>query len=370
MTDLQLSLIVLGCAAVLGIFGYNKWQERKQRQSTERAFRSDHADVLLEPAQAPAPEPARVEPGLSEPAAAPPAVPPESIEPPAAPRAALPPAGDIPASLADESVDCVARIEAAEPVPAHTLSEARRALFGTLEERVRLFGWSDDRAQWEPINPHGVSTYRQLAAAMQLADRRGAISANGLQVYFNGVRQLADRFLAVVELPDRAAELTKAAELDHFCAAVDVQIGVNLVASDGAGFAGTKLRGIAEAVGFRLDDDGSFHYRDESGQTLFTLSNLEPSLFAADEMKALITHGLTLTLDVPRVADGGSAFDRMIASARQLAHGLDAKLVDDNKVALSDAALKTIRTKILEFQRAMLNHGTAAGSPPALRLFA
>ncbi|MCK7502078.1 MAG: hypothetical protein MZW92_78280 [Comamonadaceae bacterium] len=39
---------------VAGVFAYNKWQERKYRRQTERAFRRDHADVLLEP-KAPAP---------------------------------------------------------------------------------------------------------------------------------------------------------------------------------------------------------------------------------------------------------------------------------------------------------------------------
>ncbi len=369
MSDLQISLIALGAVAVLGIFGYNKWQERKERRFAETVFRSEHADVLLEPQPAPQAAAERVEPVFTDgERMAPTGVPVVPVEPVGmspAPTAA----GEIPTLLADPKVDCIARIEVAELAPAQALWEAHKAHFMTLEERVRILGWSDSHARWEQVTANGAGSYRQLAAALQLADRRGAISANGLQVYLNGLRQLADRFLGIADLPDRATVLARAADLDRFCAAVDVQIGINLLASDGAGFSGTKLRGMAEAAGFQLGEDGAFHFVDDRGHTLFTLANLEPALFAGDEMKSLVTHGLTLSLDVPRVADGGGAFDRMIVSARQLAQGLDAKLVDDNRAPLSDAALKMIRAKILEFQRAMLSRGTAAGSAPALRLF-
>jgi len=48
-SELQIALIALGVAVVVGIIAYNKWQERKHRKHAESAFRSDHRDVLLEP---------------------------------------------------------------------------------------------------------------------------------------------------------------------------------------------------------------------------------------------------------------------------------------------------------------------------------
>jgi hypothetical protein len=94
------------------------------------------------------------------------------------------------------------------------------------------------------------------------------------------VRQLHGNPVAAGQ--GRCAE--QAAELDRLCAGVDIQIGVNVVARDHA-FAGSKLRGLAEAAGLELLGDGCFHARDELGVTQFVLSNLEPVLFEAEAMR-------------------------------------------------------------------------------------
>ena len=49
MTDLQMSLIAAGGVFIVGVFSYNKWQEYKARKSVERAFSTDHDDVLMRP---------------------------------------------------------------------------------------------------------------------------------------------------------------------------------------------------------------------------------------------------------------------------------------------------------------------------------
>ncbi|MEW7847732.1 cell division protein ZipA C-terminal FtsZ-binding domain-containing protein [Massilia aurea] len=76
MTDLQMSLIAAGGVFVVGVVTYNKWQEYKARKSVERAFASDHDDVLMRSGEA-APAAERSEPMFdhgvppSTPAAAP-----------------------------------------------------------------------------------------------------------------------------------------------------------------------------------------------------------------------------------------------------------------------------------------------------------
>ena len=64
MTDLQMSLIAAGGVFIVGVFTYNKWQEHKAKKSVERAFSSDHDDVLMRAADAAAPAP-RHEPSFS-----------------------------------------------------------------------------------------------------------------------------------------------------------------------------------------------------------------------------------------------------------------------------------------------------------------
>ena len=63
MTELQMGMIGLGALAVVGVMAYNKWQERRHRREAERAFKSDHRDVLLEPREEPSAGERR-EPGI------------------------------------------------------------------------------------------------------------------------------------------------------------------------------------------------------------------------------------------------------------------------------------------------------------------
>ena len=64
MTDLQMSLIGIAGVFVAGVFTYNKIQEYKAKKSVERAFATDHDDVLMRTGEAPAPAAARPEPRL------------------------------------------------------------------------------------------------------------------------------------------------------------------------------------------------------------------------------------------------------------------------------------------------------------------
>jgi len=369
VSELQLSLIVAGVALVAGVFVYNKWQERKHRKLAERVFRADHPDVLLGRREATATgsgeaDAERIEPAMEGAAAA--DGPESEASPPAeAPRAA---AAEPPAELADPAIDCIVRFESAELIGGPYLWQAQQQALSKLSRAAFWSGENERSGQWERLTAHSAADYRRLRAALQLADRRGALADADLSLFMNGVQRLADEFLAVADMPTRNEVLARAAELDGFCAGVDIQIGVNVVAG-AAPFPGTKLRGLAEAAGLALREDGMFHAANEDGATLFTLSNLEAALFAAEEMKSLATHGMTFTLDVPRVAHGARVFDRMIALARQFAGSLGGTLVDDNRAPLADNALDVIHDKILEIDQRMAQRGIPAGGPQALRLF-
>ena len=51
MTDLQISLIGIGIAIVIGVIAYNKWQEYRAKKHVERAFSDPVEDVLMGSAQ-------------------------------------------------------------------------------------------------------------------------------------------------------------------------------------------------------------------------------------------------------------------------------------------------------------------------------
>jgi hypothetical protein len=374
MSDFQLSLIVLGTLGVALVFAYNKWQERKHRKLAQKVFASQHADVLLgdgaseaepaasaaSPADTGAPE--RVEPSIGD-------VPTElrhrapAVTPEIAVAPELPPR-----DLADASVDCVIRFESTQAIGGGYLWQAQRQALGKLTKPVFWVGLNEGAGVWELLGANAGGEYRRLCAVLQLVDRRGQASDAELLLFFNGVQRVADEFLAIADIPSRVDLLARAGDLDRFCADVDIQIGVNVIAG-GNSFAGTKLRGLAEAAGLLLREDGMFHAADDAGRTLFTLANLEPALFAADELKVLTTQSVTFTLDVPRVADGVRAFERMISLARQFATSLGGSLVDDNRAPLAGSALDVIRDKIIEIEQTMAVRGIPAGGPQALKLF-
>jgi hypothetical protein len=360
ISELQLAILAVGIAAVIGVFAYNKWQERRFREQSERGFAGEHADVLLEGTPAP---PAggggeRIEPVDASLSAA-----------PEAPDEAVAPAPEPEMPLVHPAADCVARFEAAEPIAAPQLWQAVQETMAGIDRPVRWLGWNENRKTWQLLQAHTAIACRQWRAVLQLADRRGAVSEAGIEGFRRALQQLGDRFMAV-DLPQREQLRQRAAEIDRFCAGVDVQIAIHVVANDAAGFPGTKLRGIAEAAGMALEEDGMFHARDDAGHQLFTMGNLEPALFTAEGMAELTSHGLTLSLDVPCVTSGGAAFGSMVTAARQLAAGLNGSVVDDNRAALTQKALDVIRAKIVEFQDVMSKRGIAAGSATALRLFA
>ena len=366
ISELQMGLIGAGIAAVLGVLVYNKWQERKAQKHAEQTFRSDHRDVLLEPGMGTGAMDDESEEG-------------ESVAMHEVPTEATPggrlveeagrKAPPLPEGV-DERVDCVLRFESIEPLmAAHVWAAQGDPLVG-LSKPVNWFAFDDGHNAWVVIGQHSGGRHHWFCAAMQLVDRRGPINEDDFSRFADGVQQVADQFMAIPSsLPARAEALQDAADLDQFCAGVDVQIGVNLV-SRGAPFAGTKLRGLVEAQGMRLRADGMFHAEDEAGNTLYVLGNLEPTFFTDDAMRDLQTQGLTLIVDVPRVADGGPVFDRMMHVARLLADALDADLVDDNRNRLGADAAQLIRQQIDQFQRQMSDYGVPAGSPLALRLFA
>lgn len=379
ISELQVSLIGAGVAVVVVIFAYNKWQESRHRRMAEKIFRPEHPDVLLEGDSSPSGHDGeRLEPSLLESAGGevrsipPEPIPSASSEWRPGPSASLPPASEIvepPLEQVTEQTDCVVHLESDDPIAAPLLWPAQHDALPRLSKSLIWFGLNEKRGAWDALNSHSAGRYRRLAAALQLVDRQGPVSAADVQTFLVGMNQLAERFSADLRLPELDNLDARAVELDQFCAGVDVQIGINVVARNGGSITGTKLRGLAEANGFSLQSDGSFHFVDDEGRTLFSLTSQDGQAFTAESLRATTYSGVTLSLDVSRVAEGATAFIRMNVLAQQLGLAFNGAVVDDNRVPLDDRAVGNIRSKISELQSSMAKRGIEAGGPLALRLF-
>ena len=266
-------------------------------------------------------------------------------------------------------MDCVLHLAAAVAVPAPAVWAMQNAWAGELSKPLHWLVKNEADGVWRQIDAHDSGRYREWVAALQLADRRGPVSDGEIARFFEGVQQVARQAAAELELPSRSAAVVRADRLDQFCAGVDIQFVLHVVEALGGVFQGTKLRGVAEAAGLALEADGVFRARDDAGGELFTVANLGTERLDAESIKSLATHGLTLSLDVPRVTDGVAAFDRMLATARQLAATLGGELVDAQRVPLSVAMIDAIRARTAELQQTMRDGGIAPGGIRALRLF-
>lgn len=362
MSDLQISLLIIGAVVVGGVYLFNWQQERKFHRKLGQSFDIERDDVLLGAGPGVG---GRVEPQLQrgeEPVAAQVAAAEDDKDVGSAPLASVPAPGF------DMVIDYIAAVDGDTPIPEAVIDEllSRVAACG---KPYHAAGGQVVTDQWEDLTRAAGARYSKLRLALQLVNRSGPVNPAQLAMFCDAVRGCAGRISAVASCPDTQAALKAARELDGFCAEVDIAIGVNIVAVDGAVFPGTKIRALAEAAGFKLEPDGVFHFRNELRQTLFTLDNHEPAPFLPEQIKSLSTSGITLLLDVPRVADGPKVLDRMLDVGRSIAQALGGKLVDDNRVALNEAGIAKIRQQLAAIHATMEARGVNAGGARALRLF-
>ena len=377
MTDLQMSLIAAGGVFIAGVFTYNKWQEHKAKKSVERAFSTDHDDVLMRSGDT-APT-VRHEPsfslddeaghmqagavvggagaahgggavgGADQGAAA---------TPPGAPANAVTPAAEQATSLVDPLIDCLLPLALEGAARGDKLLPVLQTLRMVGNKPVHYIGLAVS-GDWEPIVHGGV--YTKLQGGVQLASRSTALNELEYSELVTRLRAMADEIGAEPEIPDMIEVMAEARNLHRFVAGHDAQLGVNL-AANGAPWAISTLLGALEKQGFDVRPDGRYVMPDGEGGFLFSLST---NVTLAEET----TPRLTLLLDVPCVAPARDGFGAMVACAKSLTGRLDATIVDDYNQPLSDAALAEIAGQVQDFYAEMEAADIPAGSTRALRLF-
>jgi hypothetical protein len=267
----------------------------------------------------------------------------------------------------DPDIECIAALQPTRPVSAGALAAGLHARLG---RPLRWFGRRGPGLPWQLLKSDTGGEFSELAACLLLANRAGAATVPLLEAFVRAVTAIASALPAALHVPDLPGEAARAEALDRICADLDVQIGITVLKTDGALISGTKLRGIAEAAGFRLTDGGRFDWvQEETGAVLWALQNYRPEPFTADTLRATSTPGAVFLLDVPCVSDPVRVCDQMKLAAKRMAQNLDAVLVDDNRRALDDAAFNAIREQVRATTAALREVNIEPGSPRALALF-
>jgi FtsZ-interacting cell division protein ZipA len=392
MSDLQIGLLVIGAAIVVGVVLFNWVQERRFRRQADAAFQAPVADALMQAGAVPRDTLERVEPALREPAldagvatetdapdvhvalsgravaaareslpaAAAPAVP-----SPAVPRAGNPPAA-APAPY-DELIEYRVRI-GGDGLSASAFAEAMTQA-RTLGKAVRWFGLPAGGADWEELQPWRDVAYQQMMVTMQLADRNGAVQEEQLAALCERLQAAVQKHGLRIACDDVVDAMERAQAVDRFCVDVDVLIGLNVVARGEGTVNLARIVREAEGSGMVLGVDGVFQLLDSRGEPLYALCNHDAEPFSVEVVDGQASQGVTLQFDVPRVPDGLKVFDGMVAFGRKLANDVGGILVDDNLRPLTDAGIEKIRSQLAHIYERMEARGVPSGSRRALRLF-
>lgn len=267
-------------------------------------------------------------------------------------------------------IDLIALLYASIPI-AQTKVIGLDTPFNEFSERTFAFGLTTENEWLAMSESQPQHTFTQLAYSLQLADRGGPVTRSILNRFQHMVETIGLDLSAHVEWQGAGDPLNHALSLDQFCIEVDKTVGFHLLANNSTSFHATKLRGLVEAQGLSLHDDGRFHHHQAvpPHQLEFAIRNFEGNAFTPSMLKSSVMHGVTFQLDIPTVKNSLDVFDNMTNIAKSIAKSLDASIVDDNKKVLGDIQLEKIRQQLKVINATMIAKGIIPGSPHALRLF-
>ena len=407
LNDLTISLLAIGFGLIVLVILFNWWQERKMRKAAAKQFSLSPDDVLMDDFAADVFEETAV---LIEPSTKIKDVvdrydtedvhlPDEVefkidlgefehnvVEADRAPNKGGIEEADIEVELtADPVLETSARgnslpeavskdvdLTALIFLPTPTNGERlRHFLIGLVNLDKPIFAYGLDTSQvWHPLTrEQEADEFTKATFSLQLADRAGAVSAETLQRFQQMITEIAYELSAQVEWIGTQEPLEFAQALDAFCLEVDKTIGFHILNGAGGRFTGTKFRGLAEANGLILKEDGAFYAKSKSGQSSFKVINMENNPFNTDMLKAVALKGVTFQMEIALTENCTETFNSMVLLAKSMAHSLAATLVDDHQRELNDAKIEKIRQQLRLIQVQMTVKGIPPGSLVALRLF-
>jgi len=214
----------------------------------------------------------------------------------------------------------------------------------------------DAAEDWEALRPEG--TYSELQLAIQLASRRGPIGVLELSDFCSRAQALAETLGSQIDMPSVNTMLESAKELDVMAAESDIQLSINVLFDEAT--PGANFDAVMRKRGFRLSRNGRAYEFFSNDTLIFTSAEIDLNTPVKQ---------LTLLLEVPLVSHDERAFERMLGEGIELAQSAHGRLVDDNGINLTEAAVISIRQHLDVLYANLEKSGVPAGSSTASRLF-
>ena len=347
---LTVALAILAGLVLLGVVVHGAWTARR---SAPRQPQLDSAEAgnRLEPSMA----------GL-EPAAGEGAL--QAVGLPEAPRQGLARR----AARIDALIDAIATVTPEAPVTGELalqhLPPTRRA--GSKPFHVE--GLNAETGDWEL--PRAGQRYGEFQAAVQLANRHGALNEIEYSEFVQKVQGFADALGAMPDFPDMLDAVARARELDAFSSQHDAQLTAVL-----------RANSVAWSVGYLQQCAGRHGFvpgvvpgrlvlpsAEEGAPPILVLSFDHQAALADDPGEAALRE-VTLALDVPQTPESVEPFAAWQECTRRLAEDLDATLVDDQGQVITLHAFAAIGQELQRLYKALESRDLAAGTLAARRLF-
>lgn len=351
MSNLQLSLAVLGGVILAVVVAYNAWVARK---SAPRK-----ADAV---ATVPSSEPGeRLEPGFD---AGDLGAPPNTVPGDGAPSLR---AADKRSGL-DALIDVVAPLALQAEVSGDAVLAAMPGSRRVGSKPFAIEAQHSTTAEWE--SPRPGQRYSAVQAGVQLANRHGGLNEIEFSEFVLKVQALADAINALPEFPDMRHEVMRARELDQFASSHDAQLGFTLRATQAAWSPG-YVQQQAGRLGFVVGAlPGRMVLPGVEGvmAPLLTLM-FDTQAALADDPEQTALRDISLLLDVAHVPQDEQPYQRMREVSEALAQAMDGIITDDQGQPLAAATLDAIGNDLSTLYAALAERGLQAGSTLARRLF-
>ena len=225
----------------------------------------------------------------------------------------------------------------------------------------------DEYDKWHVVDDAASAAFKQVACSLQLADRGGPVAKSLLNKFQFAVEDTGLALNTHVEWQGSGDAMQRAIELDQFCIEVDQMISVHIAQAD-APIHGTKFKGLAEANGMALKEDGKFYFYANNA-VLYTAIDTNNIPFTTEGLRSNVLKSITLQIEIPKVNNCEQVFNQMIGMAQKMATSLGANLVDDNQKLLGDLQIEKIRQQLKVIHATMVARGVMPGSASSMRLF-
>jgi hypothetical protein len=179
-----------------------------------------------------------------------------------------------------------------------------------------------------------------------------------LSDFCSRAQALAETLGSQIDMPSVNTMLESAKELDVMAADSDIQLSINVLFDEPCPWG--NFDALMRRCGFKLARNGRQFEFYSNGSLIFNSADLDPNSPVSQ---------LTLLLEVPLVSREERAFERMFGEAVKLAQAAHGRIVDDNGINLSEAAVVSIRQHLDLLYVNLEKSGVPAGSSTASRLF-